>query len=171
MSTGSSFSATVGSAARPEHSVNPQAAAVVDHPVRASNPGAQRVCFYEPAPYVETGGLRGFSVDRALSPEPARQFRVDRELMRNEHASPPYLAPIAPLIPRTLAVDFTHDLVDRGYLFQTMLDGVPAPDGLARYPRAEWASFFRQIGTIARSIHAVCGAWSPDQRSPAGAMR
>lgn len=92
-----------------------------------------------------------------VAPEPARQLRVERELMRNEHASVPYLAPIAPLMPRTLAIDFTHDVIGRDYLFQTMLDGVPAPDGLAAYPRPQWASFFRQLGTITRSIHAVRG--------------
>jgi aminoglycoside phosphotransferase (APT) family kinase protein len=92
-----------------------------------------------------------------VAPEPARQLRVERELMRNEHASVPYLAPIAPLMPRTLAIDFTHEVIGRDYLFQTMLDGVPAPEGLAAYPRAQWPSFFRQLGTITRSIHAVCG--------------
>jgi aminoglycoside phosphotransferase (APT) family kinase protein len=101
-------------------------------------------------------GVNGLVILR-VAPEPARQLRVERELMRNEHASVPYLAPIAPLMPRTLAIDFTHEVIGRDYLFQTMLDGEPAPDGLAAYPRAEWASFFRQIGMIARSIHAVRG--------------
>jgi aminoglycoside phosphotransferase (APT) family kinase protein len=92
-----------------------------------------------------------------VAPEPARQFRVERELMRNEHASVPYLAPIALLMPRTLVIDFTHEIIGRDYLFQTMLDGVPAPDGLTVYPRSQWASFYRQLGTIARTIHAVRG--------------
>lgn len=64
-----------------------------------------------------------------VAPEPGRQFRVERELMRNEHASIPYLAPIAPLMPRTLAIDFTHEVSGRDYVFQTMLDG-------CRHPRA-----------------------------------
>ncbi|MFC7647491.1 phosphotransferase family protein [Streptosporangium lutulentum] len=50
-----------------------------------------------------------------------------------------------------------HEIIGRDYLFQTMLDGVPAPDGLGAYPRPEWASFFRRMGTIARDIHAVRG--------------
>jgi aminoglycoside phosphotransferase (APT) family kinase protein len=99
----------------------------------------------------------GLSVILRVAPEPARQFRIERELMRNEHASVPYLAPIAPLMPRTLAIDFTHEVIGRDYLFQTVLDGVPAPDGLAAYPRPEWAAFFRQMGAIARDIHAVRG--------------
>ena len=92
-----------------------------------------------------------------VAPEPSRQSRAEGSLMRNEHASVPYLAPITTLIPRTLAVDFTHEIIRRDYLFQTLLDGVPAPDGLAAYPRPEWAPFFRQIGTIARRVHAVRG--------------
>jgi aminoglycoside phosphotransferase (APT) family kinase protein len=99
----------------------------------------------------------GLPVILRVAPEPARQSRIERELMRNEHASVPYLTPIAPLMPRTLAIDFTHEVIGRDYLFQTMLDGIPAPDGLAAYPRPEWASFFRQMGTVARDIHAVRG--------------
>ena len=92
-----------------------------------------------------------------VAPEPSRQSRAERSLMRNEHASVPYLAPIAALMPRTLAADFTHQIIGRDYLFQTLLDGVPAPDGLAAYPRPEWAPFFRQLGTITRRIHEVRG--------------
>lgn len=92
-----------------------------------------------------------------VAPEPARQYRIERELMRNEHASVPFLAPIAPMIPRTLAADFTREIIGRDYLFQTMLDGVPAPEGIGHYPRPQWTSFFRQMGEIAGSIHAVRG--------------
>ena len=92
-----------------------------------------------------------------VAPEPSRQSRAERSLMRNEHASVPYLAPIAALMPSTLAADFTHQIIGRDYLFQTLLSGVPAPDGLAAYPRPEWAPFFRQMGTITRRIHAVRG--------------
>jgi aminoglycoside phosphotransferase (APT) family kinase protein len=92
-----------------------------------------------------------------VAPEPGRQFRSEREWMRNEYASVPYFAPIAPMLPRTLAVDFTHELIGRDYLFQTLLEGVPAPEGLAAYPRPQWASFFRGMGAIARSIHDIRG--------------
>ena len=92
-----------------------------------------------------------------VAPEPSRQSRAERSLMRNEHASVPYLAPIAALMPSTLAADFTHQIIGRDYLFQTLLNGVPAPDGLAAYPRPEWAPFFRQMGTITRRVHTVRG--------------
>lgn len=40
-------------------------------------------------------------------PVAGRQFHSERELMRAEYASVPWLAPIADLMPRVLAVDFT----------------------------------------------------------------
>jgi aminoglycoside phosphotransferase (APT) family kinase protein len=92
-----------------------------------------------------------------VAPEPARQFRIERALMRNEHATAPYLAGLGELMPRTLAVDFTHQLLGRDYLFQSLLDGLPAPDGLAGYPRPVWAGFYGQLGGIARTVHEVRG--------------
>jgi aminoglycoside phosphotransferase (APT) family kinase protein len=92
-----------------------------------------------------------------VAPEPARQSRAERSLMRNEHASVPYLAPIAALMPRTLMIDFTREIIGRDYLFQTLLDGVTAPDRLPDYPRPEWAPFFAQLGTLSRRIHDVRG--------------
>jgi aminoglycoside phosphotransferase (APT) family kinase protein len=104
---------------------------------------------------VEVAGHR--PVILRVAPEPGRQFRIERELMRNEHATAAYLAGLGPLLPRTLAVDFTHQLITRDYLFQTLLGGTPAPDGLSRYPRPAWAAFFGQLGGIARAVHDVAG--------------
>ncbi len=104
---------------------------------------------------VELDGQR--PVILRIAPEPARQFRIEHALMRNEHATVPYLAGLGELLPRTLAVDFTHQLLGRDYEFQTLLDGVPAPDGLGGYPRPAWAGFYGQLGGIARTIHDVRG--------------
>lgn len=92
-----------------------------------------------------------------VAPVPARQFRIERELMRGEHAALPFLAPVAPLIPRTLAADFTHDVIGRDYLFQTVLPGVPAPVGIGAYPPAQHGALYRQLGEITRLIHRVRG--------------
>jgi len=92
-----------------------------------------------------------------VAPEPGRQLRAERDFMRSEHAAAPYFAPIAALLPRTLAVDFTHDLLDRDYMFQSVVPGVPARVGLENYPRARWTSFFRDLGSISKQIHAVRG--------------
>ncbi|WKX68677.1 phosphotransferase family protein [Streptomyces sp. XD-27] len=129
---------------------------------RAFGPGTEVVSavelgdgYYNNTFRVEIGARR--PVILRVAPDPARQTRAEPELMRNEHASIPYLAPIASLLPRTLVVDFTHDVIGRDYLFQTLLDGVPAPEGLHAYPRTEWRPFFRRLGEIARSIHSVRG--------------
>ncbi|AHH99345.1 phosphotransferase family protein [Kutzneria albida] len=104
---------------------------------------------------VELAGQR--PVILRVAPEPARQYRIERDLMRNEHASVPYLAPLAAMLPRTLTVDFTHELIGRDYLFQTLLDGVPAAGGLSAYPRPSWTGYFEQLGTLTRRLHSVRG--------------
>lgn len=63
-----------------------------------------------------------------IAPEPGRQFTSERALMRNEHASLPYLAELAPFMPHLIAVDFTHEIIGRDYMVQSLLDGIPATD-------------------------------------------
>ncbi|MEU9397910.1 aminoglycoside phosphotransferase family protein [Streptomyces sp. NPDC048324] len=92
-----------------------------------------------------------------IAPEPGRQFRSERELMRNEYASLPYLAVISPLLPRVIAADWSHEVIGRDWMVQSLLDGVPAPERLGDYPRTLWPAFFRQMGAIARQVHAVRG--------------
>ena len=72
--------------------------------------------------------MRFQEVILTAAPEPARQFRSECGFLRNEHAAAPYFAPIASLLPRTLAVDFTHDLVGRDYVIQSVVPGIPAPE-------------------------------------------
>lgn len=92
-----------------------------------------------------------------VAPAPDRQVRSEWELLRNEYAALPYFAPIASLLPRTLAADFTRELIGRDYLFQTELRGAPVPAVIGRYPRPEWAAMYRQLGSITRRIHDVRG--------------
>ncbi|MEV0614328.1 aminoglycoside phosphotransferase family protein [Nonomuraea sp. NPDC050404] len=92
-----------------------------------------------------------------FAPEPARQFSSEGEFMRNEYASLPYLSVIAPLMPRVIAADWTHELIGRDYMVQTLLDGVPAPELLSHYPRPLWRGYYRQLGEIARAVHDVRG--------------
>jgi len=93
-----------------------------------------------------------------VAPPPHKQFCSERALMRNEFATLPYLAPIARLMPRLIAADFTHEVIERDVMVQTMLDGVPAVERLGAYPRTTWPGFFRQLGEVARTVHAVRGA-------------
>jgi hypothetical protein len=77
--------------------------------------------------------------------------------MRNEYATVPWLAFLSPLMPRVMAADWTHEVVGRDYLVQTLLDGLPAPEHLGSYPRSSWTGYYRQMGTITGQLHAVRG--------------
>ena len=101
---------------------------------------------------------RGAPVVLRIAPTPARQSPDDRDAMRNEYAAAPFLAPLGLLVPRILAADFTHQLIDRDYMVQTLVTGVPASTGLTAYPRSEWLPFYRQLGAITQTIHDVRGA-------------
>jgi hypothetical protein len=86
-----------------------------------------------------------------VAPEPARQ------LMRNEYASVPWLAVISPLMPKVIAADRSHEVIGQDWMVQSLLDGAPAPDRLGDSPRTAWPTFFPQMGTIAKAVHAVRG--------------
>ncbi|NIK55671.1 phosphotransferase family protein [Kribbella shirazensis] len=94
-----------------------------------------------------------------VAPEDQAQFGSELHLMRNEYASLPWLAVIAPLMPRVLAVDWSHDVVDRDWMIQSCLPGIPAPKQLGQYPRSGRTTFFRQLGAIARTVHDVRGPY------------
>ncbi|TCC11572.1 phosphotransferase family protein [Kribbella soli] len=105
---------------------------------------------------VEVAGRDDAVILRA-APQEEAQFGSELHLMRNEYASVPWLAAIAPLMPQVLAVDWCHEIVDRDWMIQTCLPGVPAPEHLGRYPRSGRTTFFRQIGAITRTVHDVRG--------------
>jgi aminoglycoside phosphotransferase (APT) family kinase protein len=48
-------------------------------------------------------------------------------------------------------------VLGRDYLFQTLLPGVPGPEGIGTYPLARHGALYRQLGEIARLIHRVRG--------------
>jgi aminoglycoside phosphotransferase (APT) family kinase protein len=97
------------------------------------------------------------SVVLRVAPEPVRQFISESQLMRNEYASAPWLTALASMTPRILGADWSHEVIGRDFMVQSYLSGVPAPDRLGDYPRSTWPGFFRQIGDIARDVHAVRG--------------
>ena len=92
-----------------------------------------------------------------IAPAPSRQSAGEREAMRNEYAALPFLAPLGGLVPRTLAVDFTHQLLDRDYLVQTLLPGEPASQRLAGYSPSALRHLYRELGSVTRTIHGVSG--------------
>jgi aminoglycoside phosphotransferase (APT) family kinase protein len=92
-----------------------------------------------------------------VSPHLTRQFRMEKNLMRNEYASLPFLAPIAPLLPRILMVDFTHQILDRDYLFQTYREGEQWAQVMHTFTLEEKKALWRQLGNITKKIHTVQG--------------
>lgn len=107
---------------------------------------------------LELGGGREAVILR-VAPRESEQFGSERRLMRNEYATVPWLAVIAPLMPRLVAVDWSQEVVDRDWMIQTCLPGIPAPEHLGNYPRAGRTTFFRQLGAIARAVHDVRGPY------------
>lgn len=77
--------------------------------------------------------------------------------MRNEHASLPFLASIARLLPRILMADFTHQIVERDYLFQTYMEGEQWAQVMDTFTTEEKKALWRQLGSITSKIHAVQG--------------
>jgi len=92
-----------------------------------------------------------------VSPHRTRQFRLEKNLMRNEYMSLPFLAPIAPLLPKILMVDFTHQILERDYLFQTYMEGEQWAQLMQTFTPEEQKMLWRQLGRITKKIHAVSG--------------
>jgi aminoglycoside phosphotransferase (APT) family kinase protein len=94
---------------------------------------------------------------RIAPPESADLSWHERSLMRREHAVGPYFAALNPLMPRTLLVDFTHQLVDRDYMLQTYLQGERWDDIADEFEHAEQLQLWQQFGRITRTIHDTVG--------------
>lgn len=78
-------------------------------------------------------------------------------LMRKEHYFQPFFAPIATLMPKTLLVDFTHQLINRDYMFQTFMEGERWSDIVEAPTPEENSVLWQQMGRIARTIHSIEG--------------
>lgn len=77
--------------------------------------------------------------------------------MRNEHYFQPFFAPIATLMPKTLLLDFTHQLINRDYMFQTFMEGERWFDRVGELTQKENSTLWQQLGRIAKSIHSIKG--------------
>ena len=93
-----------------------------------------------------------------VAPPPGRHLAWhETDLMRHEHAIRPYLAPIAPLMPTTLMMDFTHLALPRDYLFQSVMPGERWRDVADRLAPRDEERLWRGLAGIARAIHGVRG--------------
>lgn len=97
-----------------------------------------------------------------VAPGPDSQARSERQWLRSEYTAAAWLASLGSLVPRVLGADFTHQVIGRDYLVQSLLPGVPAPGKLSDYDRNLWPGFFGQLGAITRQVHNVTGeSWGP----------
>lgn len=93
-----------------------------------------------------------------VGPAPdVRVFSNEEFLLRREQAVEPFLGCISELAPRTIHADFSHKLIDRDYVFQTFLPGELWDEIKNRLTPAQIDSLWKQLGFIARQIHAVRG--------------
>ena len=81
----------------------------------------------------------------------------DAFLMRSEHAMQPYFAPLSALMPKTLLVDFTHQLIDRDYMFQTFIEGERWDNLWDELSAEENNLLWDEFGKIMKQIHDVRG--------------
>jgi aminoglycoside phosphotransferase (APT) family kinase protein len=81
----------------------------------------------------------------------------EAHLMRHEHAILPYLASIAPLLPTTLMIDFTHVVLPRDYLFQTFMPGEQWKGIADQLSPQDEERLWRGLARILRTIHGVQG--------------
>jgi aminoglycoside phosphotransferase (APT) family kinase protein len=94
---------------------------------------------------------------RIAPPETASTYWEERLLMRREHSMQPFFAPIASSMPRTLMVDFTHQLLDRDYMFQSFVAGERWDDIVEELTPAENGILWDQFGEILKRINQVRG--------------
>jgi aminoglycoside phosphotransferase (APT) family kinase protein len=103
----------------------------------------------------------------AQAPGNTQTFEIEGDLLRRELHMQPFFAPIATLLPRTLMADFTHQIVDRDYVFQSAMPGEIWSEIEDDLTAEEQASLWRQLGALARQIHAVTGtAFGPPYPRP-----
>ena len=93
-----------------------------------------------------------------VAPSPERAvFWHERFLMRRELAMQPFLVPIAPLLPTILMTDFTHQVIDRDYLFQRWMPGELWWDVQQDLTPQEHDDLWRQFGRLVQAISSVQG--------------
>lgn len=93
-----------------------------------------------------------------IAPPPDAPLHWHEEaLMRREHAIAPSLAPLGPLLPRTLFVDFTRQQLPRDYLFQTAMPGENWRAIEGELSAAASDALWRELAGISLRLQAIQG--------------
>lgn len=96
---------------------------------------------------------------RVSPPSSAYIFYNELNLMRREHTVQPFLASISHLIPKTIMADFTHEIIDRDYVFQSFLEGERWDDIKDELTRSENEDLWHQNGQISNRINCTHGKY------------
>lgn len=77
--------------------------------------------------------------------------------IRNEYAAAPFFAVLGELAPRTIAVDFTRQIINRDLLLQEVLPGRAASECVASWSPLQRRNYYRALGAIVKRVHSVEG--------------
>lgn len=94
---------------------------------------------------------------RVAPPTTEDVYWDDVALMRREYHVLPFFASIADLMPRIIIADFTHQIVERDYMFQTFIEGKRWSDIETELSPDENNNLWRQCGRIVKRIHETTG--------------
>lgn len=94
---------------------------------------------------------------RVAPPRSAKQPWNETDLMRCEYHIQPYFASIADLMPEIVFVDFTHQVINRDFMFQSFIQGDRWDHIEAELTPAEDESLWQQFGHILKTIHSTTG--------------
>jgi aminoglycoside phosphotransferase (APT) family kinase protein len=93
-----------------------------------------------------------------IAPHPTKELVWhEKGLMRREHHIQPFFAAVAQLMPRTLLTDFTRQVIDCDYVFQSFITGERWEDVAESLTAPESARLWESFGQITRTIHDTVG--------------
>lgn len=93
-----------------------------------------------------------------IAPPPTENtYWDDVALMRREHDSSPFFASIAPLLPKTVFADFTHQIIGRDFIVQTFIEGDRWSDVEDELTEDQNTALWRQCGAIVKRMHESTG--------------
>lgn len=82
-------------------------------------------------------------------------YHVERHLLRREHALTPWLAAVAPLLPRVAAVDFTGAVCPRDAVLSEFIEGENWDAVRATLTPAQDDALWRELAAHLRRVHAT----------------
>ena len=93
-----------------------------------------------------------------VSPAPsAVVFSHEANLLQREYTLQTYFATVASFLPRTIMADFSRELLDRDYVFQSFIAGEVWDEIKERLSPEENNDLWGQLGELARQIHCTTG--------------